>query len=398
MPSRRMRKSARIGVGALAVGLLAAACSGASDTDPAAPAALRAGQLLTAWPLTNGATLSGAASTRLITYVSDDAHGQPIVVSGTIAVPAGAPPKDGWPVLSWAHGTTGYADTCAPSADTADGPDHDYLGPVNRVLDAWIAKGYAVVQTDYEGLGTPGGHPYINGTSEADTVVDIVRAARALDASIGKRWVVAGHSQGGQAALFTAQAGAERAPELELKGAVSIAPGGVGLSGTVDYLRSNRPGAEAAEAFLPVILLGAHAAEPAIDPDALVTPQAAPLLTAARTGCLAQIRAVPPVPPAQVFAPNADVGPLTRYLDAQDPSRVTPTVPTLIAQGTADAAVAQPGTDALVKSLCGRGVHVDYRVYAGQDHRGSVSASLADAQDFVARVMAGEPTPTTCGR
>ncbi|WP_371507202.1 MULTISPECIES: alpha/beta hydrolase family protein [Nocardia] len=394
VPARRIRKSARIGVGVLAVGLAAVACSGASETDPAT---LRAGQLLTARPLTSAAALSGAASTRLITYVSDDAHGQPIVVSGTVAVPAGAPPKDGWPVLSWAHGTTGYADTCAPSADTADGPDHDYLGPVNRILGSWVAKGYAVVQTDYEGLGTPGGHPYINGASEADTVVDIVRAARALDPTIGKRWVVAGHSQGGQAALFTAQAGAARAPELELKGAVSIAPGGVGLSGTVDYLRSNRPGAEGAEAFLPVILLGAHAAEPAIDPDALVTPQAAPLLTAARTGCLAQIRAVPPVPPAQVFAPNADVGPLTRYLDEQDPSRVTPTVPTMIAQGTADAAVAKPGTDALVKTLCGRGVRIDYRVYDGQDHRGSVPASLADAQDFVARVMAGEPTATSCG-
>ncbi|MBF6149281.1 hypothetical protein IU505_28590 [Nocardia nova] len=43
------------------------------------------------------------------------------MVSGTVAVPAGAPPKDGWPVLSWAHGTTGYADTCAlpPTPRTA---------------------------------------------------------------------------------------------------------------------------------------------------------------------------------------------------------------------------------------------------------------------------------------
>ncbi|AHH16539.1 putative secreted lipase [Nocardia nova SH22a] len=392
MLARRIGKSARIGVGLVAAGLLAAGCSGASGNDrPAGP-----GELLTSAPLTGAAALPSAASTRLITYRSEDAQGRPIVVSGTVAVPKSPPPDGGWPVLSWAHGTTGFADTCAPSVDSPDGLDHDYLGPVSRDLDTWVARGYAVVQTDYEGLGTPGGHTYINGTSEANTVTDIVRAARALDSSIGRDWVVAGHSQGGQATLFTAQNAGARAPELHLKGAVSIAPGGVGLSGAVDYLRNDRPGAVAAEAFLPVIVLGAQAADPAIDPDRLLSPQAAPLLTAGRTGCLAQIRAVPPVPPAQVFAPDADVRPLTDYLDKQDPSRVVPAVPTMIAQGTLDTAVAKPGTDVLVKTLCDKGVPVDYRVYDGQDHRGTVPASLRDAQDFADRVVSGQAPAVTC--
>ena len=393
MLSRRMRNTTRIGAGLAAAALLAAGCSGATETDSET---LEPGKLLTSRPAMDAAVLPSAASTRLITYMSQDAQGRPIVVSGTVAVPKSPAPEQGWPVLSWAHGTTGYADTCAPSADTADGPDHDYLGPVSRDLDSWVAKGYAVVQTDYEGLGTPGGHPYINGTSEANTVTDIVRAARDLDSSIGNRWVVAGHSQGGQATLFTAQDAGKRAPELELKGAVSIAPGGVGLSGTVDYMRNDKPGAAAAEAFLPVILLGAQAADPAIDPDELLTPEAAPLLTAGRTGCLAQIRAVPPVPPARLFAPNADFAGLTAYLDKQDPARVTPEVPTLVAQGTADTAVAKPGTDSLVEALCDKGVPTDYRVYEGQDHRGTVPASLQDAQDFADRVMAGESAPSTC--
>ncbi|WP_227983606.1 lipase family protein [Nocardia spumae] len=392
-----MRKSARIGAGLVAVGLLAAACSGTSESDHPAQADLSPGQVLTATPLTSAAALPSAAETRLITYVSDDARGRPIVVSGTVAVPKSPAPEGGWPVLSWAHGTTGYADICAPSADTADGPDHDYLGPVSRILDTWVAKGYAVVQTDYEGLGTPGGHPYINGAGEANTVTDIVRAARNLDPSIGKRWVVAGHSQGGQAALFTAQNGGARAPELELKGAVAIAPGGVGLSGTVDYLRTDQPGAALAEAFLPVIVLGAQAADPAIDPDRLLSPQAAPLLTAGRNGCLAQIRAVPPVPPARVFAAGADVRTLTDYLNQQDPSRVVPAVPTMIAQGTVDAAVSKAGTDSLVKTLCDKGTRIDYRIYDGQDHRGAVPASSRDAQEFVDGLFAGHTPAVTCG-
>jgi hypothetical protein len=41
-----------------------------------------------------------------------------------------------------------------------------------------------VVQTDYEGLGTPGTHPYLNGPSEGRRVLDMVRAARRLDGSL----------------------------------------------------------------------------------------------------------------------------------------------------------------------------------------------------------------------
>ncbi|MEV5651074.1 lipase family protein [Nocardia sp. NPDC052254] len=398
MITRRAHRS-RGPVLAIVLAVAAAVASGcSSDGSPntmshndSAP-----GRLLTTMPLTSAAALPGAASNRLITYVSEDSHGNPIVVSGSVSVPKTAPPTGGWPVISWAHGTTGWADTCAPSADTADGPDHDYLGPIDSVLDSWVAKGYAVVQTDYQGMGTPGGHPYLDGISEANTATDIVRAARALDDSIGKDWIVMGHSQGGQAALFTAQDARQRAPELDLKGAVAIAPGGVGLSRTVDYVKTNQPGAEAAEAFLPVMILGAAAVDPSIDPDRVLAPGAKPLLTAARTGCLAQIRAVPPIPAAQFFAPQADLTPVTAYLEQQDPTRVTPKVPTMIAQGTEDVLAAKPGTDALVKAYCAKGIGIDYQVYPGKDHRAAVPASLTDAQAFVARAVAGESTTNTC--
>lgn len=375
--------------------LTAAVATAAVVAGCAAPAEpeLQPGQLLTARPLATAAALP-SGETQLVTYVSDNSDGKPIVVSGTVSVPKTPPPEGGWPVISWAHGTTGYADTCAPSADSTDGPAHDYLGPVTAMLDTWVAHGYAVVQTDYQGLGTPGGHPYIDGTSEANTVTDIVRAARDLNPDIGASWVAIGHSQGGQAALFTAQDAGQRAPELTLKGAVAIAPGGVGLSQAVNFVRSGRPEAAAAQAFLPLLVLGAAVVNPDITPDEIFTPQAGRLLTTGRTACLAQIRALPPVPSAQVFAPNADVGPLNAYLDGQDPSRLTPRVPVMIAQGTDDAAVPQAGVDALTKALCGRHAAIDYRVYAAQDHRGVIGASLADAQEFVNTVMAGQSSDT----
>ena len=106
-------------------------------------------------------------------YRSTSPTGAPIAVSGTVAVPKGNAPRGGWPVITWAHGTTGIADACAPSrANVLGGYD-------NPLLNRWLQAGYAVVRTDYEGLGTPGDHPYLIGVSEGRSVLDMVRAARA---------------------------------------------------------------------------------------------------------------------------------------------------------------------------------------------------------------------------
>lgn len=376
-------------------GLSAVAVLSACAVATAEPG-LHAGQLLTARPLTTAAKLP-SADTRLITYVSDDSQGQSIVVSGTVSVPRSAPPDGGWPVISWAHGTTGYADTCAPSADTADGLVHDYVGLVNTMLDRWVARGFAVVQTDYQGLGTPGGHPYVDGISEANTVTDIVRAARALDSGIGTRWVAMGHSQGGQAALFTAENGERRDPGLDLAGAVAIAPGGVGLDQAVELVRAGRPEVEATQRFLPLLVLGAAVVDPSINPDRIFSSQARPLLTTARTECLAQLNAVPPVPSGQVFAADADVNALRTYLERQDPINLTPQVPVMLVQGTADAAVPPAGVEELAKAMCDRNVALNYRVYPDQDHRGVIAAALGDMEAFVDSVLAGRSIDTCPG-
>nr|WP_128970031.1 lipase family protein [Rhodococcus opacus] len=381
--------SSRAGIGAVAalVILGGTVCSTATSETAADPAALRPGQLLSSRAVADGPALPSAGRNEIITYASQDGNGDPVVVSGTVSIPRTPAPEGGYPVISWAHGTTGVADACAPSTDFVGGPAHGYLSGVNASLDDWVAKGYAVVSTDYQGLGTPGIHPYINGDTETNAVVDIVRAAGAMDPAVGPTWFVIGHSQGGQAALFTAAQGGERAPELHLGGAVAIAPGN-GLDQTPQYFRSGVPGIEAAEAFLPLILLGAQAADPAIDPSALLTEQAQPLVTAARTGCIDDIRKVPPVPAGQVFRPDADLRPLTDYLARQEPSRVHVQVPTLVAQSSGDLVVSKPSTDLMVKTLQDNGNELTYRTYEGADHRGTIGVSQKDAQDFVAGILA----------
>ncbi|NKZ76003.1 alpha/beta hydrolase [Rhodococcus hoagii] len=391
----RARRAGLFTVAATTVALVAAGCSSDGKSDES-HAALEPGQLLSVQELRGAPVLPSAGRSELITYVSQNAQGDPVVVSGTVSIPRTPAPDGGWPVLSWAHGTTGVSDICAPSNDTADGPAHDYLGGVDAVLDRYVADGYVVVQTDYVGMGTPGGHPYMDGGTEANAVVDIVRASREIDDSISNQWYAMGHSQGGHATLFTAAQGSERAPELDLRGAVAIAPGNE-TSATPQYLASGDPAVAPALAFLPLILLGAQAADPSIVADSYVTPESQVLLTAARTGCVGQIRnVIGSVPVDKAFAPGADIDKLVTYLKKQSLGQLTLTVPTLVLQGTADTLIAEPGSREVVETLCSNGSEVAYKTYEGADHRSAVPQSFDDAEQFFGALQAGEKPAGLC--
>ncbi|MFI0367843.1 alpha/beta hydrolase family protein [Actinomadura sp. 1N219] len=394
MSSTRTRRTAGIAVAAIT-------CAGTAGTALIAPAQATAapdqrGRLISVSPLTNAAALPAAAANRKITYTSEGVGGKRIVVTGTVAVPKGTPPRGGWPVLSWAHGTTGTADVCAPSADTATGPAHDYLSITESYLDKWVSNGFAVVQTDYEGLGTPGGHPYMHGVSEANTVLDIVRAARKTDRRIGRDWFVAGHSQGGQATFYTAAAG-QTPRDVRLKGAVSIAPGS-NMSQTAAYVKAQYPGAEAALPFLFVLLNGAHAADPSFVPEDLLTDDAAPLAKAGRTNaCLAQLRQLGAnLPLNKVFRPDADLTRFERYFNSQEALGLNLKVPTLVAQGTADTSVTPAATQNVVNDLCKRYPNITYRTFDGADHRGSIHASFETSLNFANSLRTGQPQQPTC--
>ena len=145
------------------------------------------GGLIWARKLTGTAALKGGAGNRLVLYRSTGVDGKAVAVSGTVSIPKGKAPKGGWPVITWGHGTTGIADACAPSRDSASNPAHTLINYAYPLLQRWLKAGYAVVRTDYEGLGTPGEHPYLIGRSEGYSMLDMVRAARKLDKRLGRR-------------------------------------------------------------------------------------------------------------------------------------------------------------------------------------------------------------------
>ncbi|MFC4127478.1 lipase family protein [Nocardia rhizosphaerae] len=342
----------------------------------------RHGSVIRTRALTGVPTVRGA-SNHLVLYRSVDARNTPVAVSGTLAVPAGAPPEGGWPLVVWGPGTSGVADDCAPSRTGGSSPSADDQA-------RWVAAGYAVAKTDYQGLGTPGPHGYLIGDTEQRAMADLATAAREVDASVGTRWVAMGHSQGGHAALFAAGAAAAWTPESPLLGAVALAPvSHIGEQVRMAKWTVGNPlgklGAGDIGSFVPLLVRGAQTVTE-LDPGRFLTGRAVELLPSADTECAAALRDSSRwggLSPREVFTSDGDLSELLRVLDDNDPSGVRFTVPVLVLQGRDDLTVPLTSTDAMVAEQQLRGQTVDYRKFDDTDHSAIIGASFTDALGWV---------------
>ncbi len=309
--------------------------------------------------------------------------GEDIAVSGIIVVPSGRAPDGGRPVLSWAHGTTGIADQCAPS-----------LEPGAGLAAPFLERDMVFVATDYEGLGTPGRHPYLAGESEGRGVLDIVRAARALGDRVGAsdEVVIWGHSQGGHAALFANQIAEEWAPELQVAGTVAGAP------------PSQLPLIAAAlqdspfRFYLGMVAAGWAAAYPDADPDLVLTPLGLERLDLVDAGCAGELAAAwNDVPYGDlVDADPASVEPWATLLVENDPGYEPGASPVLIIHGEDDEQIPVVSSALLLERMCQVGQVVERRTYAGQSHAGVIGPSLPDMLTWIEARLAGVAAPDQC--
>src|SRR3954451_7944575 len=348
-------------------------------TPPSTIPGKKHGDAIWARKVTGEPALKSAGANWKILYRSVAANGQPIAVSGTVSVPKGKAPKKGWPVISYDHGTTGIADVCAPSRYSTDNPAHLYNSYVYPLLNRWLKAGYAIVRTDYQGLGTPGIHQYLVGQSEGRSTLDMVRAARRLDPKISKRIAISGHSQGGHAALWGAFLAPKYTPELKLHGTVAFAPAShiselVSLVGT----QHSPGGGLSSEAGL--IIRGVDDFNPGLNISSGFSDTFAGLYPETLTKCqpqLSQSDSLGGVAPADFFKQGYSLDPLTHALDVSGPENLKIKSPLDVEQGAADTTVFPSLTDQLVQQYRGRGSKVTYKKYKGVSH-GGVVVSAAD--------------------
>ena len=180
-----------------------------------------------------------------VVYRSTSGDGQPTVVSGSVFIPTGDPPAGGWPVIAYGHGTTGTDKSCAPSSS-------DSLLGYAEAVGVLVRRGYAVALADYQGIGTPGVHPYTDSRTAGLNMIDAVRALRAAFRHVSNRWGAFGGSQGGGAAWAAAEQARTYAPELELVGAVAVSPL-ADLTGLVDKAQQGTLTAEQSMVFSGIV-------------------------------------------------------------------------------------------------------------------------------------------------
>ena len=157
-----------------------------------------------------------------VLYHSTDALGAANAVTGTVIVPSTAWSGKGVrPVISYAVGTHGLAQDCAPSIQMAKGSDYE-----NANLAAALNAGYAVLVTDNPGYTTGDTPTYMTGAAQGHALLDIFKAATQIPnvgISASAKDAIWGYSQGGQTSAWAGELQPTYMPNLNL---VAVASGG----------------------------------------------------------------------------------------------------------------------------------------------------------------------------
>ena len=341
------------------------------------PASARPGTLIRSQP-TYDYALSADIVTNRILYYSRAANGEPRAVSGVVIVPEKTPPAGGWPVIAWAHGFEGVARQCAPSLR-----DNLVEGPL---LSMYINLGYAIVVSDYAGLGTASRNAYVDMQSNAADVIYSVPAARAAAPDLSPRWIAMGINEGDLVAAAV--------DEVEHDIGDPNYLGSVALSGIVDgrNLFDMRQGS----AELPVFLAyGINTIYPQFQPSEILTDKALPLLREAETSCTLPKAAE--LPANQALKPNWEQNEFVKKFTDRNTLGHKPALRGLLVLASeTDPSVPMSLTTQAVGRLCKQGDRVQFFHYSNPDPRAVIGDSVRDQIDWIRARFANQAPRSNC--
>ena len=364
---------------------------------------------------------AGALSTdaQRIMYTSIGSRGQEIAVTGTYMQPRTpwAGPGDR-PLVVVAPGTQGQGDHCAPSKTFQNlatvRTDPPGVGFGYEIIQAYalLDRGYAVAMTDYEGMGTPGLHTYVNRESQARTVLDMARAASDVPgADVGENplTVFTGYSQGGGAVAAAAELHPRYAPDVNLVGTAAGSPpadllatldgaDGTAIAGVIGYALNS--------------LLDAYPEMgPLLDP--YFNDQGRQMLAVTSDQCIGETA-------VQFFqqrtnnytTSGASAGDIARkdpqimqFLERQRIGTLSPTTPVRVLSPLNDDVVPGPQSQQLGRDWCAQGVTVDMVIDPLPpiapgfviNHAAPMLSGLGDTVQYLADRINGVPAPSNCG-
>lgn len=353
-----------------------------------APAGAKPGDLIWARSLSAPSGSEGFA----LLYWSTAMNGALVPVSAVLFRPtgqAGAPEGQQRAVLAWAHGTFGLGDSCAPTQGYFQG-----IGASIPVVEAAIREGMVFVATDYQGLGTPGPHPFMVNEAAGRNVLDSIRAAARFAGGGETQAVVMGQSQGGAATLFAAEEVAGYAPDVKLRGAVAIAP-----PSRMDVLDGQLSGGR----YFGYVLMAIHGyavAYPELAGDeAALTPVGQEALKKIPEQCAGEtIQEFQNRTEAEFgTAAVLDSPDFAKRIQENDPGHTKTDVPIFIVHGEVDDTIPVSNSRELLRQYCSVGVTVSAQFYPQKGHLDVFGAALNEIVPFLKSRLAGTPASTNCG-
>lgn len=350
-----------------------------------APGLAAPGKLLEA-VATDGAP-AGAKAWR-IRYETTDVDGDPTQSTGVLVAPDGPSPVQGRDIVAWAHGTVGIDSACTPIRT---------LDQIPGLADM-LARGWVVVASDYPGLGTRGPHAYLAGDAAAAAVLDSVRAATALPAAGASRsFAVWGHSQGGHAALFSAQRARSYAPDLQLQGVVAVSP-------PTDLAANMQHADTTVRGLLTAFTARSWSRVYGADLSTIANATTRGVIERATSGCEGDpfsAAALVRLLRLRARLGSLDLGGRAPWDGLMARNSITAlaagSAPLLLVQSDADGLVATPVTWRFFEQSCKRGAAVNYLRLPDTGHATTAIASADRAIAWIAERFSGRPAGSDCG-
>jgi hypothetical protein len=314
-----------------------------------------------------------------ILYHSRSASGEDVGTSGVVLLPSEKkPPAGGWPVIAWAHETTGVSRQCAPSLmrNVGHGP----------FLSMYVNLGYAIVATDYTGLGTHFRNAFLDAQSNATDVIGSVSAARAAMPQLGARWIVMGEGEGSLAAVAIA----EKQNEIHDAGYL----GSIAISGLTDakevFARSAQGPAIGMFTFLAY---GIKTVYPQFQVTDMLTEKAVALYQQIQQNC--GETAVAQLPTAETLRPGWDNNEFVKQYFVRNTLGQTKAHGAILVI-SADVDRTVPVAAPLIARMCKQGDRVQWERYPNLEPGRVIGDSARDQITWIEARFAGRPAPANC--
>ncbi len=326
-------------------------------------------------------TLRPEVSTFRVLYHSrSPRREEDVAASGVVIVPNGRPPEGGWPIIAWAHDFTGSARQCAPSLlrNVNEGP----------ILSMYAGLGYAVVASDYAGLGTDFPYAALDLRSNALDVIYSVSAARAAVPELGTRWVAVGYSQGALVAAKLAEAESEIGDPGYL-GAVAIS----GVAQPQEMFANLVLGPD--HSMLVFLAEGIKTVYPEFRVEEMLTERAMRLYQYIGHSC--ELRLGPEPEAQEMLKPGWENNAYVKKFFARNSFGLQPTFgPLLVIGGEIDSDVPPALAAAAVARLCEQKDRVLFVKYRGPNASSVLGNSVSEQVNWIRARFSDLPAPGNC--